>query len=130
MMAAEQELDSINDSTSPIAAHKESVAICESQNPGSTKRNPSKKVMTLCILLAIGGITCGVIGVVYFEKAKQLSSDTNNQNSNKKTEPDTEESGKPQDTSLCALSKEVQKSGKLALWNLINVVQIYLQLHI
>lgn len=106
---AEREMDFMN-STSPITNRKESAAICESQS-SNTMKNKSKKILFMCILLAIGGITCGIFGVVYFEKAKQLyvSGDHN------KTKPATEESGKPTtpNAEACALSKEVQSSGNI-----------------
>lgn len=108
--AAEREMDFMN-STSPITNKKESGVICESQSPNA-KKNKTKRIMIMCILLAIGGITCGIVGVVYFEKAKQLSVSGEQ---DKKTGPDTEESGKPASREECALSQEVQSSGKISI---------------
>ncbi|XP_031561567.1 uncharacterized protein LOC116297485 [Actinia tenebrosa] len=120
----DQEMDSMN-STSPITNRKETVAICESQNP-NTKKNKSKRIMIMCVLLAIGGITCCIVGVVYFEKARQLSDSSKNEQ-NQKTGPDTKQSGKPENGGTCALSKEVQSSGLVKFFN--KVENAYFKLH-
>ena len=112
-LVSDQELDSLN-STSPIA-HKENSMIYEPKKAKSTKYRPAanQKIALLSMLLAIGGITCCVVGVVFFERAKKLSEDNKSTNTN--TAPMTCNTEKPRQTHPCRLSEEIQTSGKITL---------------
>lgn len=108
---SDQEFDSLN-STAPIHPRVNNGIIYGPKKSRFKYQPTSKKTVILCLLLAVGGITCCIVGVVFFEKAKRLKLE----NSSVEDGTDPVVSGKTVSDDACQLSKEVQDSGKTDIY--------------
>lgn len=99
-----EEFDSLH-STAPINPRVNNGKIYNSKNARSQYKPSMKKTVVLSLLLAVGGITCCIIGVVFFKKARLLS--LRKTGGNDGEDPNT--CGKS--NNHCRLSDEVKNSG-------------------
>lgn len=111
-LASDQEFDSLH-STAPINPRVNNGIVYKPKNTRPQYKPTNKKTVILSLLLALGGITCCIIGVVFFEKARRLSVGSDSGSSSGGIDGSNPvPCGKKLKNHPCKLSEEVQNSGK------------------
>lgn len=105
---ASEEFDSLH-STAPINPRVNNGIIYKPKKSRSLYKPTMKKTVVLSLLLAVGGLTCCIIGVVFIEKARLLSLRKSGSASGT---DDPIACGKKIASDPCTLSEEMKKSGK------------------